>query len=122
MPMSWCGRMASTNAIGRDRARGAEIGRAEDRYVGDGPGVFDQVADAHDVAADGDARHERRQRRRRRLRRGRREPSRAASGDRQSGMARIMARVMAMTFRHFISCEVVCSISSAAVMTLEFIS
>ena len=43
------------DAFGRHRAAGAEIGRAEDRHVGDRAGIVDQVADAHDVARDGDA-------------------------------------------------------------------
>ena len=105
------------NAVGRDRARRAEIGRAEDRHVGDRPGIFDEIADGDDVAGDGDARLERRQRRGRRGLRGRRAAQRQQQReacDHEPGHGRDPS--------HFISCEVVCSISSAAVMTLEFIS
>ena len=38
------------DAVGRHRAAGAEIGRAEDRHLGHCAGIVDQVADAHDVA------------------------------------------------------------------------
>ena len=105
------------DAIGRDRARGAEIGRAENRHVGHRPGIFDEVADAHDVAGDGDAGLERGRGRRRRRLRGRRAAHNEQQGERcdhQSGHGRDLSQR--------ISCEVVCSISSAAVMTLEFIS
>ena len=57
------------DAISRDRAGGAEIGRPEDRYVGDRPRILDEVADADHVAADDHARFER-GRQRRRLRGG----------------------------------------------------
>ena len=33
------------NAIGCDRAGGAEIGRAENRHVGDRSGILDEIAD-----------------------------------------------------------------------------
>ena len=49
------------DAVGRHRAAGAEIGRTEDRHLGHHAGIVDQVADAHDVAGDGDARAQRRQ-------------------------------------------------------------
>ena len=32
----------------------AEVGRAEDRHVGGRAGILDQIADAHDLAGDGD--------------------------------------------------------------------
>ena len=38
--------------FGRHRAGGAEIGRAEDRHVGDDAGMLDQIADAHEIAGD----------------------------------------------------------------------
>ncbi len=51
------------NAIGCHRAGGAEIGGAENRHVGDWPGIFDQIADGDDIAGDGDVGLERRHRR-----------------------------------------------------------
>ena len=48
----WCGRTASIDAARRYAAGLAEVGRAEDRHVGDRAGVVDQVADAHDLARD----------------------------------------------------------------------
>ena len=48
------------HALGRHRAAGAEIGRAEDRHLGDGPGILDEIADPHDVAGHGDVGAERR--------------------------------------------------------------
>ena len=39
--------------LGRHGAGGAEIGRAEDRHVGDDAGIVDQIADAHEIAGDG---------------------------------------------------------------------
>ena len=41
------------HGLGRHRSGGAEIGRAEDRHLGDDAGMLDQIADAHDVAGDG---------------------------------------------------------------------
>ncbi len=46
----WCGRTASTHAARRHAAGLAEVGRAEDRDVGDRAGVLDQIADAHELA------------------------------------------------------------------------
>ena len=51
-PTSACGRTASITRLGRHRAGAAEVGRAEDRHVGDDAGIVDQVADAHDFAGD----------------------------------------------------------------------
>jgi hypothetical protein len=48
------------DAVGRHGAAGAEVGRAEDRYLGHRAGIIDQVADAHDVAGDGNAGAQRR--------------------------------------------------------------
>ena len=41
------------HGVGRHRAGGAEIGRAENRHFGDDAGMIDQIADAHDIAGDG---------------------------------------------------------------------
>ena len=38
--------------VGRDRPGRAEIGRAENRHLGDDAGVIDQIADAHHVPGD----------------------------------------------------------------------
>ena len=46
----------------------------------------------------------------------------AAKRKRQSEKSNDEERIMAQDLPHFINCAVVCSISSAAVMTLEFIS
>ena len=40
------------HGIGGYRAGIAEIGRAEDRHIGNDAGILDEIADAHDVAAD----------------------------------------------------------------------
>jgi hypothetical protein len=51
------------HGVGGDDAGGAEIGRAEDRDIGDDPGIVDQIADAHDAAGDQGFRFEHRARR-----------------------------------------------------------
>ena len=48
------------DALDRDAAGLAEIGRAEDRDIGGGAGVLDEIADAHDLADHRDRRLERR--------------------------------------------------------------
>jgi hypothetical protein len=101
----------------RHRAPGAEIGRAEDRHVGDRPGIIDEVADAHDVGGHGDAGAQRRHR----ILRGGGIGEKADQRQRQSEKSDDGADHQTDP-SHFISCEVVCNISSAAVMTLEFIS
>ena len=105
------------DAVGRHRAAGAEVGRAEDRHVGHRAGIVDQVADMHDVAGDGDVGA---QRRRSALRRG-------GIGDRRREREQQTESEDAgadhdQDLSQRISCAVVCSISSAAVITLEFIS
>jgi hypothetical protein len=111
----WADRL--DHALGRDRAAGAEVGRPEDRHVGHRSRVFNEIADAHDVACDGDAGA---QRRHRVLRCGR-------IGN-QGGERQRQCQPSEREGDHDghppqrISCAVVCSIWSAAVMTLEFIS
>ena len=51
------------DAVGRDGTRGAEVGRTENRHVGNRPGIVDEIADAHDVASHGDVCLEYRRRR-----------------------------------------------------------
>ena len=48
------------HALGRHRAARAEIGRAKDRHIGDGAGMLDEIADAHDAPDDGDVGAQRR--------------------------------------------------------------
>ena len=103
------------DAVGRDHTPGAEVGRAEDRHVGSRPGILDQIADAHDVPGHGDVGA---QRRHRALRRGG-----GGEGDRErKGESADDEASHRASLSHRINCAVVCSISSAAVMTLEFIS
>ena len=83
--------------------------------VGGGAGVLDQVADAHDVAADRDRSLEPRRAGRAVLARRRR-----CRAQRQAARARMTMRIMAAPQR--IRLEVADSIWSAAVMTLAFIS
>ena len=102
------------DTVGRDRARGAEIGRAEDGDVGDRSGVFDEVADAHEIALHGGVGAQCR-------------PIRLLGGgsaaeceQERQGWDGKAEHQDGLSQR--INCEVVCSIWSAALMTLEFIS
>ena len=52
IPISAWSRTALRTASHGYGAGIAEVGRAEDRHVGDDAGIFDQIADAHDVAVD----------------------------------------------------------------------
>ena len=104
---------------GRQRAGGAEIGRAVDRDLRRCAGIVDHVADPHHVAGDGDA------------------GAKHRNGDRllaDSGPMRppgppasraVASRSGANDHRQLLhrnSAEVVCSIWSAALITLAFIS
>ena len=112
----------------RQRAGGAEVGRAEDRDVGGDAGIFDEVADAHDVAATvtwarstGDGRARLAVARSRGLAGGagaaaRRSPASGTASARSSERSDHDSVLSA-------TCWMVdCSIWSAAVMTLAFIS
>jgi len=105
------------DALGCDVAARPEVGGAEHWHVGCGSGVLDEVADAHDVAGDGNARP---QRGFRRLRGGSGRP-RAAKRQRQCEHANDRAD-HGKRLSQRISCAVLCSIWSAAVITFEFIS
>jgi hypothetical protein len=105
------------DALGCDCTACPEVRGAEHRHVGGGAGVLDQVADAHDVAGDGDVRP---QRGFRRLRGGCGRP-RAAKRQRQREHADDRAN-HGNSLSQRINCAVICSIWSAAVITFEFIS
>ena len=104
--------------FGRQRAGGAEIGRAIDRDLRRGAGIVDDVADPHHVAGDGDAGAQHRHR----------DDVFAALGERRRGAGREQGGCQEKRTHghHHLpqrnSAEVVCSIWSAALITLAFIS
>ena len=62
MPMSWCGRIASTT---RSVGTAPLVPRSGARKIGTsatGAGILDEVADAHDIAGHGDVGAQRRHR------------------------------------------------------------
>ena len=105
------------DAFGGHCTSGTEVGRAKDRYVGDRSGILDKIADAHDVAVHGDVGAQRRHGVLRRRRIGEQTEQRRRQTDKAND-----GTDHCQDPPHFINCAVVCSISSAAVMTLEFIS